>query len=75
MTLIALAITPFHIVGALVLFLVLFLTALFLLGKQEKGTSYFIWLIIILIFPIAGPLAYLLKDFAGSPQTGSLSES
>ena len=75
MTLIALAITPFHIVGALVLFLVLFLTALFLLGKQEKGTSYFFWLIIILIFPIAGPLAYILKYFAGSPQTGSLRES
>ena len=56
--------TPYLIVGTLGLILILFLISLYLVGKHEKGTTYFVWLLLILFFPVVGPIAYFFKHFA-----------
>lgn len=54
---------PFEIITVLVIYLVFVFTALYFIGKREKGLSYFLWLLVILCFPFIGPMAYFFKYF------------
>lgn len=56
-------VTPFLIVGIVGLILILFVISIYLIGKHEKGSPYFIWLLLLLLFPVVGPLVYIFKHF------------
>jgi uncharacterized membrane protein len=71
MTNLPLLIGPYQIIAIVSVILLLFFTALFLIGKHEKGLIYFIWLIVLIFLPVIGPIAYLLKYFAGSNRMSS----
>lgn len=62
---------PFEIIAGLTVILILFLIALFLVGKYERGLIYFIWLFVLILLPVIGPIAYLLKYFAATKGTSS----
>lgn len=64
-----LIIGPYHILGIAGSFLLLLLISLYLIGKQEKGLIYFLWLLVIVFMPVIGPLAYLLKYVTNSGST------
>ncbi len=63
MILLPLLISSYHIIAILGVFLILLFISLFMIGKHEKGLTYFIWLIVLVCLPIIGPIAYLLKYF------------
>ncbi|MFO7851313.1 MAG: hypothetical protein ACQERS_06695 [Bacteroidota bacterium] len=52
---------PVGVILLVVVFLVLFISALILILKNEKGWQQIVWIIIILILPIVGAGIYLLK--------------
>ena len=65
---ILLIITPYDIIGMISLYLILLISAFYLIGKYEKGWIYFAWLITIVMLPVLGPLAYFLKYLANKPK-------
>lgn len=48
----------------MLLYLVLPLSALFLMYKKERSYMFFKWVLIIVFLPVFGPLLYYLKVFA-----------
>lgn len=63
-----LVIRPYEIVTFISLIVLLFLLSLFLIAKHEKGSNYFIWLLIIVFIPVIGSVAYVIKWITGKTQ-------
>ena len=59
-----LAITPTEIITFLFLTILLYVVSLFLTAKTVKGWRFFVWLLVIIFFPIVGPISYLIYHFA-----------
>lgn len=55
-----LVISPIEIVVAIAVLLLMFVAALFLSAKREKGWKFFVWFLIILFLPVIGPISYLI---------------
>jgi predicted membrane channel-forming protein YqfA (hemolysin III family) len=55
--------SPIHVFILLALHLILFVTALVLILKHEKGYLQLLWIILTLVFPVLGALIYLLRFF------------
>lgn len=68
-----LLIGPYHILGFIGTYLVLLISTLYLIGKYEKRWIYFIWLITLIVIPILGSIAYLLKHFTTKPRLRTVS--
>lgn len=66
-----LIIGPYHILGIVGSFLLLLLVSLYLIGRQEKGLIYFLWLLVVVLMPVIGPVAYLLKYYAARNSPGN----
>ncbi|ADF54025.1 hypothetical protein ZPR_3715 [Zunongwangia profunda SM-A87] len=58
-----LMIWPYQIVLFIVAILGLFLLAFTLLMRKEKKLNFFLWLILIIVIPIFGPLTYIANYF------------
>lgn len=58
------AISPVEIVTYATLILMLYIISVFLASKKEKGLRLFIWLLLILLLPILGPLTYIINFIA-----------
>jgi len=52
---------PVHIIVLTVIFLILFISALVLIIKNERGGLKVVWIILIIILPILGSLIYILN--------------
>lgn len=53
-----------EIIIVMLLYLVLPLSALFIMYKKERSFMFFKWVLIIVFLPVFGPLLYYLKVFA-----------
>ena len=69
---IPLMIGPFEIITTLTVVLSLFFSSLFLVSKNEKGKTYFIWLLLIIFLPILGSLCYLIKHLTNLPSNKTI---
>ncbi len=54
---------PTGVIGVSMVYALITLTALYFVIKNEKSTSLFIWILLILLFPVIGGLIYLAKHF------------
>jgi len=55
--------SPIHVFILLMLYFILFVTALVLILKHEKGYMQVLWVAVALIFPVFGALIYLARFF------------
>ena len=55
--------SPIHVFILLMLSLILFVTALVLILKHEKGYLQILWIALALIYPVLGALIYLARFF------------
>lgn len=53
---------PIKIISFLIIYILQLAFALYLVGKYEKGVTYFIWVFLILFIPFIGNLTYFIKS-------------
>jgi len=58
-----LMIWPYQILIFLGIVVALFFVSLFLIFKKEKEANFLVWLLLIVLLPVIGSVAYILKYF------------
>ncbi len=60
---------PTGVMALSIVYVLITLTALYFVIKNEKSTSLFIWILLILFFPVVGGFIYLAKHFLNKKES------